>query len=136
MSASLSIAAAALYVGANALLLLMLTLHVARTRRRLGIYYGDGGSLDLQRALRGQASAAESIPVAMVLLVVLAGLDNPHWGLHAFGAAFTAGRLLHAAYFVITDAPAWLRDGGAFATTCAVGAGAIVALAHGVATIV
>ncbi len=133
MVASLSMASAGLYVGLNALLLLMLTLHVARARRRLQISFGDGGSTDMQRAIRAQLSAAESIPAALVLLLVLAGLGSPPWGLHAYGAAFTLGRLLHAAHFMIEDGPVWLRDIGAFTTTFAVGAGAIVAIAHGIA---
>ncbi len=129
-------AIAGLYVGVNALLVLMLTLHVARARRRLEIYFGDGGSAEMQRALRAQMSALESVPIAMALLLVLAALGNPHWGLHLFGAGFTAGRLLHTAYFTMDAAPGWLRDIGAFVTTFAIGSAAIVATAHGVAALV
>ena len=136
MANSIYLATAGLYVGINALLLLMLTLHVARTRRSLEIYFGDGGSAEMQRAMRMQLSAAESIPTALVLLLVLAGLGSPLWGLHAYGAAFTLGRMLHAAYFMSQGAPVWLRDIGAFATTFAVCAGAIVAISHGIAALV
>ena len=135
MANSIYLATAGLYVGINALMLLFLTLHVARTRRSLKIYFGDGGNAAMQRAMRMQLSAAESIPTALVLLLVLAGLGSPLWGLHTFGAAFTAGRLLHAAYFMVEDAPVWLRDIGAFMTTFAICAGAIVAIAHGIAAL-
>lgn len=135
MLPSMPMAIAGLYVGVNALLVLLLTLHVARTRRRLEVYFGDGGSAEMQRALRAQMSALESVPIAMVLLIVLAALGNPNWSLHLFGTGFTAGRLLHTAYFTVPAAPGWLRDIGAFATTFAIGSAAIIATAHGVAAI-
>jgi hypothetical protein len=88
---------AALYAGANILLLLVLALVVVMGRRRHKIRLGDGGNEDFARAQRAHANAAEYIPAGLVGLLMLALLEPaaPLWVLHAAGGTLTAGRLLH-----------------------------------------
>ncbi len=88
---------AALYAGANILLLLILALVVVMGRRRHKIRLGDGGNEDFARAQRAHANAAEYIPAGLVGLLMLALLEPaaPLWLLHAAGATLTAGRILH-----------------------------------------
>lgn len=88
---------AALYVGANILILLGLAFVVLKARQSRKIILGDGGDEGTMRAIRAHANAAEYIPAALVGLVLLALLDPaaPLWLLHAGGLTLTAGRLLH-----------------------------------------
>jgi uncharacterized membrane protein YecN with MAPEG domain len=88
---------AAIYVGANILILLALAVLVMMGRRRHKIVLGDAGNADFQRAVRAHGNAAEYIPAGLVGLVTLALLDPaaPLWLLHAAGISLTLGRILH-----------------------------------------
>jgi len=90
---------AAVYIGVNILILLVLALLVVGGRRRHKISLGDAGNADLQRAVRAHANAAEYIPAACVGLLALALLDtaSPLWLLHASGISLTVGRIFHGA---------------------------------------
>lgn len=87
--------AATVYVAANFLIMLWLTLRVIARRRSGRISMGDGGSEDLAKAIRTHGNAQEYIPLAMIGLVGLSLLQVPVWQIHALGGAFTIGRLLH-----------------------------------------
>jgi len=88
---------AAVYVGLNIIILLVLSYLVMAGRRRHKIVLGDGANDDFLRAQRAHANAAEYIPAALVGLVVLALLEPaaPAWLLHAAGISLTVGRILH-----------------------------------------
>ncbi|MBY0565319.1 MAG: MAPEG family protein [Hyphomonadaceae bacterium] len=87
---------AALYAGANILILLALALVVVAGRRRHKIRLGDGGNEDFSRAVRAHANAAEYIPAGIAGLALLSLFEgSPLWLLHAAGASLTLGRLLH-----------------------------------------
>ena len=88
---------AAVYVGINILILLVLSYLVTAGRRRHKIALGDGDNADFIRAQRAHANAAEYIPAGLVGLVVLALLEPaaPLWLLHASGISLTVGRILH-----------------------------------------
>lgn len=88
---------AALYVGVNILILLVLAVIVVMGRRRHKIVLGDGANEDFSRAVRAHANAAEYIPAGLIGLVLLALLDPavPLWLVHAAGLSLTAGRIFH-----------------------------------------
>lgn len=88
---------AALYVGANILLLLILSYLVVAGRQRHKIKLGEGDNPNFLRAVRAHANAAEYIPAGLVGIVVLALLEpaTPLWLLHAAGISLTLGRILH-----------------------------------------
>lgn len=90
---------AALYAGANILILLVLAVLVITGRRRHKIVLGDAGNEAFNRAVRAHANAAEYIPAGLVGLTLLALFDpaTPPWLLHASGISLTLGRILHAA---------------------------------------
>ncbi|MFN2301681.1 MAG: MAPEG family protein [Gammaproteobacteria bacterium] len=85
-----------LYAAPLAILLVGLVLRVVALRRRLKVGIGDGGERELAKAVRAHGNAAETIPIAIVLLLLaeLAGVGSAL--LHGAGIALLVGRLLHA----------------------------------------
>jgi uncharacterized membrane protein YecN with MAPEG domain len=91
-----AVGAVMFYTGLNALLALVLALLVSRQRVHSKTAMGSGGSTALERAIRAHGNLVEYAPLVLLMLFLLAlsGLGLP-W-LHVLGAAFTAGRILHA----------------------------------------
>ncbi|HKJ70310.1 MAG TPA: MAPEG family protein [Gammaproteobacteria bacterium] len=85
----------ALYAGLGVLVLLALAVRVSWVRRAAGVNLGDGGDAALQRAVRAHANAAENIPPALLLLLVVELGGAAGWLLHVAGTALVAGRVLH-----------------------------------------
>ncbi|MDX2274751.1 MAG: MAPEG family protein [Hyphomonadaceae bacterium] len=88
---------AALYVGVNILILLVLSYLVVAGRRKHKIVLGAGENRDFERAIRAHANAAEYIPAGLVGIVLVALMEPgaPLWLLHASGISLTLGRILH-----------------------------------------
>lgn len=111
-------AIAAFYAGLNALILIWLAIEVINQRRRSGVGLGDGGDEALNRAIRGHGNAVETIPIALILLMLTEMLGAPAVALHILGIALTGGRLLHGLHFT-GRAPAAFRGAGMGATLLA-----------------
>jgi len=60
-----------LYVALLGLLWVPFTLRVGLCRVKNAINLGDGGDAELLRRIRGQGSFIESVPLAVVLLIVM-----------------------------------------------------------------
>ena len=104
---------------ANGLILLVLTWRVIMMRRRGGIVLGDDGDRAVFKAIRGQANAAEQIPVALILLG-LCELQGGHGTLLAvLAVTLTVGRVMHGAYFAVHGLNWRLRLGGMLLTLTA-----------------
>ena len=132
---SSSAAAVALYVGLNALILLVLAYNVGSRRGAQGqLQPGDVGDSSLVRAIRAHGNFAEHAPMVLLLLLVMAlvGID-PRW-LHLFGALFTAGRVIGAFGMMRPTHPNALRFTGNLATGLAllIGGAALVWWSAGV----
>ncbi|MAN47504.1 MAG: glutathione S-transferase [Hyphomonas sp.] len=91
-----AMAAATLYVGLFALLMLVLKANVARVRAKEKVMFGDGNNDAMLRAIRVQGNAVEDVPIVLIGLVALGAMAAPVWTVHALGAAFLLGRILHA----------------------------------------
>ena len=89
-------AAAAIYIGVNILILWYLSFRVVGRRRSAQVSLGTGGDSDLEIRSRTHGNASEYIPITMVGLLALSQFATPLWAIHAIGATFTIGRLLHA----------------------------------------
>lgn len=85
-----------LYAGLLGLLLVALSLLVVRLRFRYRVGLGDGGQAALTRAIRVQGNFAEHVPLALLLIFAVEGLDYAAWTVHALGAALVVARLAHA----------------------------------------
>lgn len=86
----------ALYVAANAALLLILAVLTTRARRATGTSLGDGGNARVTQAMRAHGNAAEYIPIGLILLYTLTLVQAATWVLHLHGAMLTLGRVFHA----------------------------------------
>ena len=87
----------AIYAALNGLLLLALSYNVGRHRARTdSLTPGAIGDDVLVRAIRAHGNAAEYIPLAILMILILALLEAPGFLLHGLGGGFTFGRVAQA----------------------------------------
>lgn len=82
-----------------AALFFALTLQVIRGRRSASVSLGDGGDPMLTRRIRGQANAAEQMPMTLLPLLAAEMLGGSSILLAVFAAMFCVGRLGHGIAF-------------------------------------
>jgi uncharacterized membrane protein YecN with MAPEG domain len=85
-----------LYGGANAFLTAALGMNVSRMRGRDKVFVGDGGSAEMNRAIRAHGNNAEWVPLAIVLLLLLELAGVSATALHVFGGGLLFARVAHA----------------------------------------
>lgn len=87
----------AIYAALNGLLLLALSYNVGRHRARTeSLTPGALGDNVLVRAIRAHGNASEYMPLAILMILILALLSAPAWLLHGLGTGFTFGRIAQA----------------------------------------
>jgi len=86
----------ALYAGLLGVLVLILAFRVVAVRRTTAIGLGDGGNALLLSRIRIHANAAEYVPLALVLMLILELNGASPRLLHVLGIALVVGRLAHA----------------------------------------
>ena len=67
---------------------------VQRKRKKIGL--GDGGDIELQRAIRVHANFVEYVPLALLMLLLIEQQGVSNLVVHGFGLALIFSRLLHA----------------------------------------
>lgn len=87
---------AALYIGLNVLLMLILKLNAGRVRSSEKVDFGQGDSERMARAMRVQGNAVEDVPITLIGILGLATLSAPTGLLHGLGITLTVARVLHA----------------------------------------
>ena len=104
-----------IYLALLGLMFLPFTLRVGLYRAKSEILIGDGADPELLRRIRGQANFIETVPLAILLLIIMETLGASATWLHALGSLLVAGRLLH--YIAMTAVgPAFGRPAGMMAT--------------------
>lgn len=104
-----------MYIALLGILFIPFTLRVGLYRVKNGIDIGDGKDDALIKLNRGQGNFIETVPLAVMLLIVMEVLGASTTWLHALGALLVIGRCLH--YVGITGAgPAICRPVGMFST--------------------
>jgi uncharacterized membrane protein YecN with MAPEG domain len=86
----------ALYAGLLGLLMMILAFRVVAVRRATSIGLGDGGDALLLSRIRIHGNAAEYVPLALILMLVLEINGASAAWLHGLGIALVVGRLAHA----------------------------------------
>lgn len=126
MTAAAPVQITALYAGLAAVWLVFLGLRVIRLRYRYRVGIGAGGQGPLEVAQRTHANAAEWLPPALIVLLVLELLGMPAWVLHALGIALVAGRGLHALGLSWSTGVSWPRTVGMLLTITVVAGGGLL----------
>ena len=119
-----------LYAALTALVFLALSWRVIRYRRANVISLGNSGDKNLLKRMRAQANCAEYAPLALILMMLSELNGAPPVALHTMGAAFVAGRVLHAYGFASTPQKIILRQAGMALTLAMIAAAALGILAH------
>ncbi len=84
------------YAALLALLFLVLSVRVIRTRRQQKVALGDGDNPVVRRAMRVQANFAEYAPFCLLLITFVELGGAPGLAVHGLCLALLAGRLVHA----------------------------------------
>jgi len=125
----------AVYTAANALLLLVLSWNVGQHRARTNaLTPGAMGDASLVRAIRAHGNASEYMPLAMIMLLLLALLQAPLPLLHSLGAVFTVGRIVQAIGMAQEEHPNAIRFTGNLFTGLVYLSGAIACIYYGFAS--
>jgi uncharacterized protein len=117
-----------LFAGICALMQCVLTGLVIARRVQSGIHLMDGGDAVLMRRIRAHANFAETVPLALLLMLLLelGGLAAA-W-LWWFGLALITGRMLHVGGLLI-EGMAWSRLSGMVLTITVISFEAVLCIA-------
>ncbi|MDY6943936.1 MAG: MAPEG family protein [Pseudomonadota bacterium] len=118
----------AVFVAANALMVIALALNVSSLRIRLKVANGDGGRVELKRAIRAHANGVEHVTMFGLIVLALSLLAAQDTWLAALVGAFTLARILHAAGMLASQFN--LRRVGASVTYLAELAGVLLLLRY------
>lgn len=119
------------YAAALALLFVALSVRVIRIRRRRKVAVGDGSDQELLRAMRVQANFAEYVPLALVLIMLLAQLGAAPVLLHALCGLLLLARASHAYGVSQTQENFRFRVMGMMGTFTVLGVAAVTLLLMG-----
>jgi hypothetical protein len=128
-----AVAAIGIYAGLMGLIAIWLSYIVGGWRRKLKVSIGDGGQIDLIRAMRGHANFTENVPLALILMTYMAIAGAPAIAIHILGIALTIGRVAHTLHFSQPGQPAWQRQVGAGLTALVLVAASLGAIGHSLA---
>jgi len=85
-----------IYAAIFAVMLVALSLRVAKTRGDVRVAIGDGGNIVLRRAIRVQGNFTEYVPMALILFTFVEMQGWPRWLVHGLCLVLLAARALHA----------------------------------------
>ena len=84
-----------IYIALLGLLFLPFTMRVGLYRVKNEINLGDGQDEELIKRIRGQGNFIETVPLAVVLLLLMEVLGAGTIWLHTLGTLLVGGRMLH-----------------------------------------
>ena len=85
-----------IYAAIFAVMLVVLSLRVAKTRGDVRVAIGEGGNRTLLRRIRVQGNFTEYVPMSLLLFMFVELQGWPHWLVHGLCLVLLAARLLHA----------------------------------------
>ena len=77
-------------------MIVIFAVRVSLRRRAIKVGIGNGGDAVLAQRIRVHANAAEYLPLALILLLILELNQTQPILLHVFGCVLIIGRILHA----------------------------------------
>lgn len=84
------------YAAIFAVMLVFLSVRVARMRGEVRVAIGDGRNKLLQRRIRVQGNFTEYVPMALILFTFVEMQGWPRWLVHGLCVILLAARLVHA----------------------------------------
>lgn len=123
-----AIAVTPLYAAALATVVVVLMLRVVALRWRYRVGIGTGEQHELGRAIRAHGNAVETVPLALVLMLLVELGPASATALHAAGATLVVARVVHALGLSRYAGVSWGRTVGTVLTV-----GVIVYLAGALA---
>jgi hypothetical protein len=130
MSMQIPVHITAFYTALSLLWLLVLAGRVMALRWKHQVGINAGGHEDLDRAIRAHANAAEYVPGALVMILVLELMAAPFWLLHLLGLALVVGRVAHAIGLWRSAGVSLGRQAGMLLTLAVYAGGALLLLAE------
>ena len=92
----MTLAVTAFFAGLLILLQVLMTAFVGLYRVKSGIEFLDGGDVIMTRRMRAHGNFIETVPIALLVMLLAELSGAPAALLWSGGAALLAGRLLHA----------------------------------------
>lgn len=120
-----------LAAGVLGLLVVVLGLRVSAARRKFGISLGDGGNPVLEERIRAHGNAVETIPLALILLLLAEQTNGAIWLVIGLAALLVVSRILHPIGIAL-PAPNAPRLIGIIGTWSVTGGLALMAIVHGI----
>lgn len=105
------------YAAVLALMAIALSMHVTILRAKTKISIYDGGNMELATRIRRHGNFAETIPMALLLLLIAELLGTKEIIIHICGNLLILGRIMHAFGLRSDVAATPLRIAGGMATT-------------------
>lgn len=115
----------------NALILMFLAAKIPFKRMKTRTNLGTGDSDELLRAVRAHGNAAEYIPIALILILILELFAAPAWLLWSLGGLLTVARLAHPIAIYKHTGPTLFRGIGAIGSTAVIVIAALACLYYG-----
>jgi Uncharacterized relative of glutathione S-transferase, MAPEG superfamily len=114
-----TLALTGLYAAILALMAVALQIAAIAARARHGVLFGDGGNLAVLLPVRRHGNFVETVPLALILMLLAEAQGLAPLWLHASGLALVAGRAIHP--FGLRQGPGALplRIGGSVLTWAA-----------------
>ncbi|MEM7183167.1 MAG: MAPEG family protein [Spirochaetota bacterium] len=78
-----------------AIIFILLSVRTLLLRGKLKIAVGDGGNLQMLRAMRAHANFIEYVPLVLILMILLELSKAPSPWIHTTGACIVIGRISH-----------------------------------------
>ncbi len=100
----MSIPVSTLYAAVLGLMFIPFTAYVGAYRAKTNILIMDGGDQEMARRMRAQANFVETVPLAVVLLILMELNGAGSTWLHSLGAVLVLSRFVH--YLTIVTNPA------------------------------
>ena len=107
-------ATTAFYAAMLGIFLVLISARVSLLRSKLKVMFGDGGHVDLMRAVRAQANFVEYVPLALLLIAFVEWGGLASWAVHTLVGVLLASRVIH--YWGITSRKDPARGVGATLT--------------------
>ena len=117
-----------LYAALLGLMFVALTFYVIHGRTTMKLSLGDGGNEAMRRRIRIQANFTETVPIALILMLLAETGGTGTGMLHILGGLLLAGRILHVYGLWSPQTPMAARVGGMMMTLISVLGGAGVCL--------